>query len=103
MIANRTRFLSALFAIAALTLFCQWTFAVQLISFNSAGDATANGESRSDVSVSGRLVSDDGQFVLIVSAATDLVAGITDGNTANDVFVRNRTSGVTELISVATG
>ena len=103
MSTSRARYLSLLFAIAVLAVFSQGAFAAQLISFNSAGDATANGESRSDVSVGGRLVSDDGQYVLIVSQATDLVAGITDGNTANDVFVRNRTSGVTELVSVATG
>ncbi|MGB3442613.1 MAG: hypothetical protein WBA97_28045 [Actinophytocola sp.] len=45
--------------------------------------------------------SDDGRFVAFVSSATTLVAGDTNG--VDDVFVRDRQSGATERMSVATG
>jgi Tol biopolymer transport system component len=41
----------------------------------------------------------DGRFATFASAATDLVAGITDTNAALDTFVFDRTSGVVELLS----
>jgi len=44
-------------------------------------------------------VSDDGQYVTFVSGATNIVAG--DTNSANDVFLRDRTAGTTLRISVA--
>jgi Tol biopolymer transport system component len=46
-------------------------------------------------------VSGDGRFVVFYSAATNLVAGDTDGRV--DVFLRDRTSRTTERVSVATG
>src|SRR5262249_38171107 len=46
-------------------------------------------------------ISADGRFVVFESAATNLVAGDTNGTW--DVFVRDRQSGTTERVSVATG
>ncbi|MEZ5967061.1 MAG: hypothetical protein R3F56_24705 [Planctomycetota bacterium] len=46
-------------------------------------------------------VSDDGRWVVFVSDAGDLVLG--DGNGRRDVFLRDRASGTTELISVGLG
>jgi Tol biopolymer transport system component len=48
----------------------------------------------------GRFVSDDGRFVAFDAIATDLVTG--DGNLARDVFVRDRTTNKTILVSEAT-
>ena len=45
-------------------------------------------------------LSADGQLVGFYSAAANLVAG--DTNLANDIFVRDRATGVTERVSVAT-
>src|SRR5262249_38870116 len=44
---------------------------------------------------------DNGQIVAFYSAATNLVAGDTNG--FSDVFVRDLANGLTELVSVATG
>jgi Tol biopolymer transport system component len=46
-------------------------------------------------------ISPDGRFVAFGSSATNLVAGDTNGR--DDVFLRDRTSGTTERISLATG
>src|SRR5207249_3430991 len=47
----------------------------------------------------GSALSADGRFVAFDSAATDLVAGDTNG--ASDVFVHDRQTGMTERVSVA--
>src|SRR5437899_2872822 len=46
-------------------------------------------------------ISADGRWVVFVSSATNLVTGDTNG--FRDVFVRDRQSGTTELVSVSTG
>ena len=46
-------------------------------------------------------VSADGRFVAFQSEAANLVGG--DTNAPTDIFVRDRTSGTTERVSVATG
>src|SRR5207244_12207618 len=46
-------------------------------------------------------LSADGRFVAFQSAATNLVAGDTNG--ATDVFVHDRQTGTTERVSVASG
>ncbi len=46
-------------------------------------------------------VSADGKAVCFQSLATDLVAGISDPNNANDVFLRDLITGSTKLVSVA--
>jgi Tol biopolymer transport system component len=46
------------------------------------------------------VISDDGRFVAFESRASDLVPG--DTNTFSDVFVRDRLTGTTERVSVAT-
>src|SRR6266404_4977766 len=49
----------------------------------------------------GSALSADGRFVAFDSAATDLVAGDTNG--VSDVFVHDRQTGTTERVSVASG
>jgi Tol biopolymer transport system component len=66
---------------------------LELASLTSAG-AQANGPS------SGVAISPDGRFVGFTSDASNLVAD--DTNAAGDVFVRDRRTGDTERISVAT-
>src|SRR5262249_43065840 len=63
------------------------------VSVSAAGDQAQG--SRGSFSPS---ISSDGRFVAFVSDATNLVAG--DTNNAPDVFVHDRQTGATELISV---
>ena len=65
----------------------------ELVSVSTAG-VQANDHCWSPV------VSADGRFVLFYSAATNLVAG--DLNGVNDVFLRDRQLGTTELVSKST-
>jgi len=58
-------------------------------------DGLSAGGSASQVSA----VSRDGHYVVFTSSATDLIAGTTDTNGADDVFVRDRFSGTTSLVS----
>jgi hypothetical protein len=68
-----------------------------LVSVNRTGTGGGNGDSGL------ASVSADGRYVAFVSAATDLVAGVTDTNAARDVFVRDMLpGGTTELVSVST-
>ena len=46
-------------------------------------------------------ISGDGRFVTFTSSATNLVAG--DTNASSDIFLRDRSSGTTDRVSVATG
>ena len=48
-------------------------------------------------------ISDDGRYVAFSSAASDLLPPGEDTNGVSDVFVRDRTLGITERVSVATG
>jgi Tol biopolymer transport system component len=64
------------------------------VSVDASG-AAANGDSNHPS------ISADGRFVAFESAATNLVAGDTNG--ALDVFVHDRQTGATERMSVATG
>jgi Tol biopolymer transport system component len=66
----------------------------ECVSVDSAG---AQGDSASNHPS----ISADGRFVTFESYASNLVAGDTNGN--SDVFVRDRLSGTTERLSVATG
>src|SRR5262245_56206467 len=63
-----------------------------LVSVNASGTDAGNGAS------SGAVISPDGSKIAFVSTASDLVAG--DGNGAQDVFVRDRASGTTSLVSL---
>ena len=66
--------------------------AAELISVGSGGNAG------NDLSVSPS-VSPDGRFVVFASRATDLVPGFQDTNGLLDVFLRDRTTGATHLVS----
>lgn len=64
-----------------------------LISKNSTGTGLGNGASFNVT------VSSDGNKVAFLSSATNLVTGLTDSNSADDVFVRDLGAGVTTLVS----
>src|SRR5438093_1506066 len=59
----------------------------------------AGGGTESNAASVGSSLSADGRFVAFHSAATNLVAGDTNGTT--DVFVHDRQTGMTERVSVA--
>ncbi len=46
------------------------------------------------------IVNDDGRYVAWMSAATDLVADVTDANSQEDLLVRDMTAGSTALVSI---
>jgi Tol biopolymer transport system component len=84
------------FCLASALLSSQQALAAstERVSVDSAG-VQANDSSSS------RAISADGRFVAFQSDASNLVAG--DSNTSPDVFVRDRMTGTTERVSVATG
>lgn len=67
----------------------------ELVSLNPSG---AGGNAAS----SNPSISADGRYVVYQSLATDLVGGV-DGNTAADIFLRDRTAGTTERITTISG
>ena len=70
------------------------TGTLQRVSVTDA-EAQANGASTAP------RISDDGRYVAFVSSASNLVTG--DTNSADDVFVRDRTAGTTTRVSISTG
>lgn len=66
----------------------------ELVSINSASTGPGNGYSYI------KRVSQNGRYVLFSSTATDLVAGITDANGVDDIFLRDMVTGTTELVSI---
>jgi Tol biopolymer transport system component len=70
--------------------------AADLISVATTGDAG------NEVSASAS-VTPDGRFVAFASRATNLVAGVEDTNDLLDVFLRDRATGVTTLVSRSVG
>ena len=70
--------------------------AMTLVS-HAAGSLTTTANSDSDV----KAVSADGRWVLYTSFASNLVAGISDGNPGEDVYVYDRNTGTSSLVSHA--
>ena len=68
----------------------------ELVSATDAGVPGNGGSTPSFI----RGVSDDGRYITFSSIASNLAAG--DGNSASDVYVRDRVDGTTHLVSVAT-
>lgn len=66
----------------------------ELVSTNAAGTGSGNSGS------SAPAISADGRYVAFNSFGTDLVAGMADTNNGSDVFLRDRTSRATKLVSV---
>lgn len=58
---------------------------------------TGNGASAGQAAPA--VASSNGRWIAFVSAATNLVPGQTDTNSANDVFLRDRVNGTTVLVS----
>jgi len=63
--------------------------------------SVASGGAQGNSASAGSSISADGRFVAFYSIASNLVAGDTNGTW--DIFVRDRSSGTTERVSVATG
>ena len=72
-------------------LYDRFTGTNELISFNQAGTSSAAGQSWGDA------ITPDGRYVLFSSTASDIAPN--DNNGAYDVFVRDRVSGTTRLVS----
>jgi Tol biopolymer transport system component len=72
------------------------TGTTERVSLSSAGLQADNGSGLANVAISA-----DGRFVAFESLASNLVAG--DTNVSCDIFVRDRQSGTTERVSVASG
>ncbi|MBI4749666.1 MAG: PD40 domain-containing protein [Acidobacteria bacterium] len=70
----------------------------ELVS-RAAGTTTTTANNSSDTPV----ISADGRYIVFRSGATNLVTGQTDTNNANDVFIFDRQTGTTELVSRAAG
>ena len=69
-----------------------------LVSVNTSGSSGGNDFSDQPD------ISDDGNIIAYLSAATDLVGGFADANGGNsDLFARNRTTNTTFLVSVNSG
>jgi Tol biopolymer transport system component len=80
--------------LADVYLFDRTSGSTVLVGLTSAGAKPVGG-----AAVGG--ISDDGRFVVLSTAASDMVAGDTNGQ--RDVFVRDLWTGTNELISVAAG
>jgi Tol biopolymer transport system component len=63
--------------------------------------SVASGGAEGNAGSGSPAISADGRFVVFASGASNLVAG--DTNNTADIFVRDRQSGTTERVSVATG
>ena len=90
-------FLPAALMLGVLLLNAHAVFAQQFTLVSSASDGTPaspNGSGAPSISA-------DGRFVAFVSSATNLVPG--DTNQMPDVFVKDRLTGATTRVSVATG
>jgi Tol biopolymer transport system component len=72
------------------------TGAIERVSLTSAGGETNDVGWSEDPAVS-----NDGRYIAFASFATNLVPA--DNNGASDIFVRDRTAGTTQRVSVATG
>lgn len=75
------------------------TRATELISVRAGGGGTANGLS----GITAASISRDNRYVTFFSEASDLIAGNADTNGVADVFLRDRQSGVTRLVSYNPG
>src|SRR2546426_7779837 len=74
------------------------TGTTERVSVSSSG-AQGNGDSMTgDLSGDGGAITPDGRFVAFNSLASNLVPG--DANGSGDVFVRDRVTGTTEIVSV---
>ncbi len=72
--------------------------ATTLVS-HAAGSPATTANANSD----GGMISADGNFVLFTSGANNLVAGVSDVNGTDDVFLYDRAAGTTALVSHAAG
>ena len=79
-------------------LFDNQTKSVTLVS-RAAGSPTTAANGQSGFAV----ISADGRFVVFESSATNLLSGQTDNNEGDDIFLYDRESGTTQLVSRVDG
>lgn len=79
-------------------LFDNQTKSVTLVS-RAAGSPTTAANGQSGFAV----ISADGRFIVFESAATNLLSGQTENNEGDDIFLYDRESGTTQLVSRADG
>jgi Tol biopolymer transport system component len=70
-----------------------------LLASRAAAAPTVTPNGRSDAFA----ISANGEWVLYSSTGTNIVAGVTDGNNMEDVFLFRRSTGITQLVSRAHG
>ncbi len=75
---------------------------LDLVSTGQPGD-TGNGDSGALSSIVTSQISDDGRYVVYRSIAANLVPGVVDANATEDVFLFDRTTATTQLVSFRTG
>jgi Tol biopolymer transport system component len=81
-----------------LFLYDRFSGASTLVSHRAdAPEAAANGSSKEP------MLSGDGRFLIFSSSATDLVAGVEDANQGTDIFLYDRVTGSTVLVSRSEG
>ncbi|MCS6865104.1 MAG: DUF4214 domain-containing protein [Gemmataceae bacterium] len=73
--------------------------AVTLVSFAASGTASASANNDSTLPFVATSISDDGNYVVYLSQATNLVTNQSDTNGVNDVFLFDRANNTTRLIS----
>lgn len=79
---------------------------IEIVSVSSTGEGASKGPGINGARSVHPTISSDGRFVAFQSDALNLVSPIstppaTDGNTLEDIFVRDRKTGTTELVSSA--
>lgn len=84
--------------VADVFVFDRTTSTGTLVS-SASGDATQAANGASDV----HALTPDGRYVLVSSAATNLVAGFTEGNAGSDLYLVDRTGPAATLVSRAAG
>lgn len=73
--------------------------AVSLVSFAASGTDSASANDDSQLPFVATSISNDGNYIVYLSTATNLVANQQDTNNANDVFLFDRANNTTRLIS----
>ena len=76
---------------------------VKLITPSQSGPTFLSGDSQSQLTIDEGSVSADGRFTVFTSRATNLVNGITDTNGSDDIFLYDKLTETTTLVSKRNG
>jgi Tol biopolymer transport system component len=92
--------LAGLLAVPGLTVFTFTASAAPTVTHATTRASVATRSTQANGQSAGAAISADGRYVAFTSEGTNLVAG--DTNDAQDVFVRDRTTGATTRVSIST-